>query len=184
MARRALALALCLSLSAVASADCVTQCSLCRGSPRAPGAIVLQMCLWECQGSLSPGPEWEMCRKALALLQGLGAAELPPAPAKRYGGFMKMMSKAKLLSLLRENAHGKGGLSKKSGGFSRKPGERPTGAEGPELHKRYGGFLRRIRPKLKWDNQKRYGGFLRRQFKVTTRADEDPSAYSGEVSDL
>nr|prf dynorphin 24 [Sus scrofa domesticus] len=24
----------------------------------------------------------------------------------------------------------------------------------------YGGFLRRIRPKLKWDNQKRYGGFL------------------------
>uniref|UniRef100_A0A674GA50 Proenkephalin-B n=1 Tax=Taeniopygia guttata TaxID=59729 RepID=A0A674GA50_TAEGU len=197
-----------------------------RGCP----AAVLQMCLWECQGSSSPGPEWEMCRKVLALLaplvalaegtdpspqeaeedeaqpeQGLGPAELPLAPAKRYGGFMKMMSKAKLLSLLRENAHSKGGLSKKSGAFSRKPGERaapedypgpagdgdeePTGAgaEGPELaqlHKRYGGFLRRIRPKLKWDNQKRYGGFLRRQFKVTTRSDEDPSAYSGEVSDL
>lgn len=198
-----------------------------RGSPRAPGAAVLQMCLWECQGSLSPGPEWEMCRKALALLaplvalaegtdpspqeaeeaeaepeEGLGPAELPLPPAKRYGGFMKMKSKGKLLSLLRENAHSKGGLSKKLGGFSRKPGERaapedypgpagdgdeePTGAgaEGQELHKRYGGFMRRIRPKLKWDNQKRYGGFLRRQFKVITRSDEDPSAYSGEVSDL
>lgn len=190
----------------------------------------MQMCLWECQGSLSPGPEWEMCRKALALLaplvalaegtepspqeaeedepepeQGLGPAELLLPPAKRYGGFMKMMSKAKLLSLLRENAHSKGGLSKKFEGFSHKPGERaapedypgpagdgdeePTGAgaEGQELaqlHKRYGGFMRRIRPKLKWDNQKRYGGFLRRQFKVITRSDEDPSAYSGEVSDL
>ncbi|XP_041252162.1 proenkephalin-B isoform X1 [Onychostruthus taczanowskii] len=231
MARWALALTLCLSLSAVASADCVTQCSLCAAQTRgAESSVQPLMCLWECQGSLSSGPEWEMCRKALALLaplvalaegtdpspqeaeedeaqpeQALGPAELPPAPAKRYGGFMKMMSKAKLLSLLRENAHGKGGLSKKSGAFSRKSGERaapedypgpagdgdeePTGAEaegpGPaQLHKRYGGFLRRIRPKLKWDNQKRYGAFLRRQFKVTTRSDEDPSAYSGEVSDL
>ncbi|NXH52275.1 PDYN protein, partial [Rhabdornis inornatus] len=226
MAWRALALAVCLSLSAVASADCVTQCSLCAAQTRgAESSVQPLMCLWECQGSLSPGPEWEMCRKALALLaplvalaegtdpseaeedeeepeQGLGPAELPLAPAKRYGGFMKMMSKAKLLSLLRENAHSKGGLSKKFGGFSGKPGERaapedypaptgdgdeePTGAgaEGQELHKRYGGFMRRIRPKLKWDNQKRYGGFLRRQFKVITRSDEDPSAYSGEVSDL
>lgn len=202
------------------------------GCPGAAVAAVLQMCLWECQGSSPPGPEWETCRKALALLaplvalaegtdpspreaeedeaeleQELGPGELPPAPAKRYGGFMKKMSKGKLLSLLRENAHSKGGLSKKFGGFGRKPGERaapedypgpglageedeePTGAgaegqELAELHKRYGGFLRRIRPKLKWDNQKRYGGFLRRQFKVTTRSDEDPSAYSGEVSDL
>ncbi|XP_005057311.1 PREDICTED: proenkephalin-B isoform X2 [Ficedula albicollis] len=230
MARWALALALCLSLSAVASADCVTQCSLCAAQTRgAESSVQPLMCLWECQGSLSPGPEWEMCRKALALLaplvalaegtdpspreveededvaeQGLRPAELPLAPAKRYGGFMKMMSKAKLLSLLRENAHSKGGLSKKFGGFSRKPGERAApedypgpagdgdedeepagaGAEGQELHKRYGGFMRRIRPKLKWDNQKRYGGFLRRQFKVITRSDEDPSAYSGEVSDL
>uniref|UniRef100_A0A8C3DVS0 Uncharacterized protein n=1 Tax=Corvus moneduloides TaxID=1196302 RepID=A0A8C3DVS0_CORMO len=164
MARQALTLALCLSLCAVASADC-------RGSPRAPGAAVaavLQMCLWE-----YPSPQ---------------EAE-----------------ENELLSLLGENAHSKGGLSKKFGGFSRKPGERaapedypgpagdgdeePTGAgaEGQELaqlHKRYGGFLRRIRPKLKWDNQKRYGGFLRRQFKVITRSDEDPSVYSEEVSDL
>lgn len=179
----------------------------------------LQMCLRECQGSSAPGPEWETCRKALALLAPLvalaegtdlspgemeedeaeqepGPGELPPAPAKRYGGFMKKMTRGKLLALLRENAHSKGGLSKKFGGFSRKPGERaapedeePTsaGAKGQELaelHKRYGGFMRRIRPKLKWDNQKRYGGFLRRQFKVTTRSDEDPSAYSGEVLDL
>lgn len=34
MARRVLALALCLSLAAVASADCVTQCSLCAARTR------------------------------------------------------------------------------------------------------------------------------------------------------
>ncbi|NXS46355.1 PDYN protein, partial [Balaeniceps rex] len=228
MVRRALALVFCLSLAAVASADCATQCSLCAAQTRSTESGVRPlMCLWECQGSSPPGPEWETCRKALVLLaplvalaegtdpapreaedeaepeQELGPGELPPA--KRYGGFMKKMAKGKLLSLLRENAHSKGGLSKKFGGFGRKPGERaapedypgpagdggeePTGAgaegqELAELHKRYGGFMRRIRPKLKWDNQKRYGGFLRRQFKVTTRSDEDPSTYSGEVLDL
>ncbi|XP_053937484.1 proenkephalin-B isoform X2 [Cuculus canorus] len=232
MARRALALALCLSLAATASANCATQCSLCTAQTRdTESSIQPLMCLQECQGSSPPGPEWDTCRKALALLaplvavaegtdpssreaeedeaeleQELGPNELP-APAKRYGGFMKKMAKGKLLALLRENAHSKGSLSKKFGGFGRKLGERaapkdylgpwpvgdgseePTGAgvegqELAELHKRYGGFMRRIRPKLKWDNQKRYGGFLRRQFKVITRSDEDPSAYSGEVSDL
>ncbi|XP_059683349.1 proenkephalin-B [Gavia stellata] len=232
MARRALVLVLCLSLAAAASADCATQCSLCAAQTHGTESSIRPlMCLQECQGLSPPGSEWETCRKALALLaplvalaegtdpspreaedeaepeQELGPGELPPVPAKRYGGFMKKMAKGKLLSLLRENAHSKGSLSKKFGGFGRKPweraapedylglgpagdgGEEPTGAgaegqELAELHKRYGGFMRRIRPKLKWDNQKRYGGFLRRQFKVTTRSDEDPSAYSGEVLDL
>ncbi|NXI40515.1 PDYN protein, partial [Galbula dea] len=233
MARQALALVLCLSLATLASADCVIQCSLCAAQTRgSETGLWPLMCLWECQGSSPPGPEWETCRKALALLaplvalaegtdlspreveedeaepaQELGSEEQPLALAKRYGGFMKKLSKGKLFALLRENAHSKGGLSKKFGGFSRKAGERevpedypepglaaegdeePTGAgaegqELAELHKRYGGFMRRIRPKLKWDNQKRYGGFLRRQFKVTTRSDEDPNAYSGEVLDL
>ncbi|KAM7090750.1 proenkephalin-B [Ciconia maguari] len=230
MAWQALVLALCLSLAVAASADCATQCSLCTAQTRSAETSVRPLaCLRECQGSSPPGPEWETCRKALALLAPLvalaegtdpspqeaedeaepepGPGELPPAPAKRYGGFMKKMAKGKLLSLLRENTHSKGGLSKKFGGFGHKPGEwvapedypglglvgdggeEPTGAraegqELAELHKRYGGFMRRIRPKLKWDNQKRYGGFLRRQFKVTMRSDEDPSAYSGEVSDL
>ncbi|XP_015737477.1 proenkephalin-B [Coturnix japonica] len=231
MAQQVLALVLCLSLAATASADCATQCSLCTNQARGTeSSIQPLMCLWQCQGSSPPGAEWESCRKALALLAPLVALaegtegtdpspaevedeaepeqdpspeELPLAPAKRYGGFMKKLAKGRLLSLLRDNTHSKGSLSKKSGGFSHNPGERAApenypglgegeepegaGAEGQELaelHKRYGGFMRRIRPKLKWDNQKRYGGFLRRQFKVTTRSDEDPSAYSGEVLDL
>ncbi|XP_025912193.1 proenkephalin-B [Apteryx rowi] len=132
----------------------------------------------------------------------LGPGEL----AERYGGFAEKLPRGNLFSLLGEDAHGKGARSKTysggklgeraaSGEAQDYPapegpgGEEPPGAAGAgqapaELHKRYGGFMRRIRPKLKWDNQKRYGGFLRRQFKVATRADEDPSAYSGEVSDL
>ncbi|NXX81632.1 PDYN protein, partial [Urocolius indicus] len=218
MARRALVLLLCLSLAAAASSDCATQCSLCMAQTHGTGTgIQPLMCLWECQGSTPPGPEWETCRKALALLAPLVALaegtdaspreaeedeaepepspeELPPAPAKRYGGFMKKTAKGKLLWLLGQNTHSKGSLSHKLGGFSRKPGERQVPqdypgpaaaeAEGQELHKRYGGFMRRVRPKLRWDDQKRFGGSLRRHFKVTTRSEQDPSAYSGEMWDL
>ncbi|KAG2461900.1 PDYN protein, partial [Polypterus senegalus] len=156
---------------------------------------------------------------------------------KRYGGFIKKVDKNKIFSSspARENSSLKGGLAKKYGTIFRKFGERDlqdvtqdtvqgdgsleneelvyhddTGAlnevkryggflrkfrpkrsfdyeednSQEELQKRYGGFMRRVRPKLKWDNQKRYGGFLRRHFKISVRSDEEPSSYSDEVLEL
>ncbi|XP_074826380.1 proenkephalin-B isoform X2 [Natator depressus] len=261
-----LVLALCMGLAHSAFADCAAQCSVCAVQTQdSEKPISPLICSLECHGSLLSSAEWERCQTILALLaplmvdvggQGLSPleaeakaepegspipGELPSGLVKRYGGFMKKLDKNKIFSLLRENAHNKGGMAKKYGGFFRKPGERAasevaedypeleareTGNHGEEpeegnlkdemkryggflrkypkrsselapegegqgqgqeledLHKRYGGFMRRIRPKLRWDNQKRYGGFLRRQFKVTTRSDEDPNAYSGEVLDL
>nr|XP_020662369.1 proenkephalin-B [Pogona vitticeps] len=264
---RLLGLALCLSLADSGSADCGSQCSLCAlHSQDGEKSISPLICSLECQGVLLSTEAWAKCRKGLStfppfLMEGESKRwpqaeeeekaeqegdpsfweEVSPGPVKRYGGFMKKLDRNKLLSLFRENALTKGGISKKYDGFFQKVGGRaaseagrdedyPTaletgtldfngarpdtgflkeemkryggflrkypkrGSEGDtaedgsqeleDLHKRYGGFMRRIRPKLKWDNQKRYGGFLRRQFKVTTRSEEEPNAYSGEVSDL
>lgn len=50
------------------------------------------------------------------------------------------------------------------------------------LQKRYGGFMRRVRPNkltsLKWDNHKRYGGFLRRHFKAALRSQSNSPDFS------
>ncbi|XP_008050050.1 proenkephalin-B [Carlito syrichta] len=163
MAWQGLVLAACLFVFPPATADCPSHCSLCavktRDGPRPVNALVGFRC-----------PDAE--RRADAP-PGDGAAEAgapdlhaedPRAQVKRYGGFLRKYPKRS--SEVAGEGEGEGGS---------------MGHE--DLYKRYGGFLRRIRPKLKWDNQKRYGGFLRRQFKVVTRSQEDPNAYSGELFD-
>ncbi|XP_044155615.1 proenkephalin-B, partial [Bufo gargarizans] len=108
---------------------------------------------------------------------------------KRYGGFLRKYPKRSLEDLQGVQLDRRVILDPELGseqGVEELETEQGVETEHgvADLQKRYGGFMRRIRPKLKWDNQKRYGGFLRRQFKVTTRSEEDPSTFSGELSNL
>lgn len=104
---------------------------------------------------------------------------------KRYGGFLRKYPKRSMENL--QGAELKRFLDPEmSPGLEEVETEQGIETEHgvADLQKRYGGFMRRIRPKLKWDSQKRYGGFLRRQFKVIARSEEEPNTFSGELSDL
>ncbi|KAM8947716.1 proenkephalin-B [Pelodytes ibericus] len=108
---------------------------------------------------------------------------------KRYGGFLRKYPKRSIEKVqgieLEREVPEKRVVSEEGpaqGYESEMGGDTEYGVT--DLQKRYGGFMRRIRPKLKWDNQKRYGGFLRRQFKVSARSEEVPGLFSGELSDL
>ncbi|XP_072270416.1 proenkephalin-B [Pyxicephalus adspersus] len=103
---------------------------------------------------------------------------------KRYGGFLRKYPKRSMENFQVEDL--KRRFLDPDQGLEEVETEQGVETEHgvADLQKRYGGFMRRIRPKLKWDNQKRYGGFLRRQFKVIARSEEEPSTFSGELSDL
>ncbi|XP_075032701.1 proenkephalin-B isoform X2 [Mixophyes fleayi] len=108
---------------------------------------------------------------------------------KRYGGFLRKYPKRSLENLQGMELERRMLLSPEmEPGQGVEEVETEQGVETEhgvaDLQKRYGGFMRRIRPKLKWDNQKRYGGFLQRQFKISARSEEEPSTFSGELSDL
>ncbi|XP_061826058.2 proenkephalin-B [Nerophis lumbriciformis] len=98
---------------------------------------------------------------------------------KRYGGFLRKLGPKSRRSDGTE-AQGWPGELQKSRRSDGTEAQRWPG----ELQKRYGGFMRRIRPKvnnIKWD--KRYGGFLRRHFKMAARSVEKPfSAYDERLS--
>ncbi|KAG8567190.1 hypothetical protein GDO81_013528 [Engystomops pustulosus] len=113
----------------------------------------------------------------------------PREERKRYGGFLRKYPKRSLEDLQGVELDRRMILDPVLGsdeGVEEVETEQGVETEHgvTDLQKRYGGFMRRIRPKLKWDNQKRYGGFLRRQFKVTTRSEENPSSFSEELSTL
>lgn len=119
----------------------------------------------------APGPE--------ELLQRLQRhAEL----SKRYGGFLRKFGPKTRRSGSAESAPEEDRSPEDRSPEEQSPEDRipEESSEVPgELHKRYGGFMRRIRPKLnnlQWD--KRYGGFLRRHFKISVRSAEEPLAWS------
>uniref|UniRef100_A0AAR2KWQ3 Synenkephalin n=1 Tax=Pygocentrus nattereri TaxID=42514 RepID=A0AAR2KWQ3_PYGNA len=170
----------CLAVSV--RAECSRQCALCIYS-----LLEQRTCTLECGGSMD-SRKLELCRDVLTeeervnldglKLEGENAEHLL---AKKYGGFMKryggfMMKKAAEVSGVTGTAESD---SKKYGGFMKKDdaqdaseeqldllreilrsGIRPDEA-GRDLHKRYGGFMRRVGTPQWPDYQKRYGLYKR-----------------------